>query len=47
MTMGKLFIYAVSAVCLSVASIGACPAESIKSRSRPGKILDQLNRKDA
>lgn len=31
MAMGKLFIYAVSAVFLSVASIGACPAESIQT----------------
>nr|DAZ49506.1 MAG TPA: hypothetical protein [Caudoviricetes sp.] len=30
MILGKLFIYAVSSVCLSVASIGACPVESIQ-----------------
>lgn len=29
MTMGKLFIYVLSAVSLSVASIGASPVESI------------------
>ena len=31
MILGKLFIYAVSAVCLSVASMGACPVENIQT----------------
>lgn len=31
MDIGKPFIYAISALCLSVASIGACPAESIQT----------------
>ena len=31
MILGKLFIYAASAVCLSVASMGACPVENIQT----------------
>ena len=31
MILGKLFIYAVSAVCFSVASMGACPVENIQT----------------
>lgn len=41
MTMRKLFIYAISAVCLSVASIGASPVEiiqdSVKVEAAQGK----------
>lgn len=31
MSIGKMFIYAVSALSLSLASIGACPGESIQT----------------